>query len=219
MNNRKLQFRIRSLLIAAVAFSALFALIAAWRLRAQKQAHLVGKQREIGAAVGYSIQPESVTAKAAEAIGIDMVASPKELFVNSLPNEPVDIQGIVAIKSLEHLAFCATGLVDQDLEHLKQLPDLKHLNLSSTSVTDRGIDALTSLGLVSLHLEDTAVSDDAIESLMEINTLKYLCLSDGALSESSLQRLTRKLPMCKVKLVKPSNPGLRAYVADQGPAE
>ena len=207
MRRSRLRFGIRSLLVAATLFSVVFALIAAWRFRAHEQRRLVAEQQRIGAAVSYSIAPDSVAAQAADVIGVDMVASPKELFVNTLPGTPVDIEGIVAITSLEHLAFCATGLVDDDLPHLKKLPKLKFLNLSSTDVTDRGVAALTDLRLVSLHLEQTAVTDASAESIAKIMTLKYLCLDDGALSESALQRIHEALPECKVNLDKPVNRG------------
>jgi hypothetical protein len=214
MKLSRVQFRIRSLLIAATLFSVAFALVAAWRLRGEQQRKLVAEQQKLGAAVSYALEPDSLTAEAAEALGVDMVANPKELFVNTPPGTPVDIEGIVAITSLEHLAFCATGLVDDDLRHLKNLPKLKFLNLSSTDVTDRGVAVLTNLHLISLHLEQTAVSDASAESLAKIKTLMYLCLDEGAMSESALQRIREALPDCKVNLVKPLNRGQILYVVD-----
>ena len=201
-------------MLAATLLSLVFALIAAWRMRGEEQRKLVAEQQKIGAAVSYAIEPDSVIAQAADALGVDMVASPKELFVNTRPGTPVDIEGIVAITSLEHLAFCATGLVDDDLPHLKKLPELKFLNLSSTAVTDRGVADLTNLRLITLHLEQTAISDAAAESLAKIKTLKYLCLDEGAMSESALKRIREALPDCKVNLVEPVNRGLTVYVVD-----
>jgi len=208
------RFRIKTLLIATSLIAVACAMLAAWRTIAHEQRGLVTKQEELGAAVNYALKPESMTAKAAEVVGVDMVASPKELFVNTPPGAPVDIEGIVAIKSLEHLAFCATGLQDADLPYLKHLPKLKFLNLSSTDITNRGIEYLTNLRLISLHLEQTRISDAAAASLAKIETLRYLCVDEGAMSDSALQKIRSTLPDCTIKETKPVRSNSKVYTPD-----
>lgn len=70
-----------------------------------------------------------------------------------------------------------SGLRDDDLEYLN--PNLKELDLSSCQITDKGVSKLRRLKhLVSLNLNNNAMSQFAFESLRKLKSLRFLDLRD-----------------------------------------
>ena len=194
----KFQFRIRSIALIATAIAILCALITHWISLGRAQTRRLDELRKDGINVGYKIPPNSVHRKVAEMLGNDVVASPKELFFNSPHDERIDMNSFLQIKTIDHLVFNTTGIQDEDLKRLEELPNLMHLNLSSTSITDAGIEHLRNLNLISLHVERLAISDNCIEAIAGIRSLKWLSITSGTFSIDALAKLNNSLPGCHI---------------------
>ena len=194
----KLQFRIRSIAVVTTAIALLCALITQWFSLGRAQTRRLDELRKDGINVGYKIPPNSVHRKVAEMIGNDLVASPKELFFNSPHDERIEMNSFLQIKTIDHLVFNTTGIQDEDLKRLEELPNLMHLNLSSTSITDAGIEHLRNLNLISLHLEKLVISDNCIEAIADIRSLKWLGITTGTFSNDALAKLNNSLPGCQI---------------------
>ena len=194
----KLQFRIRSIALATTAIALLCAIITHWFSLGRAQTKRLEELRKDGINVGYKVPPNSVQGKVAEMLGNDVVASPKELFFNSPHDERIDMNSFLQIKTIDHLVFNTTGIQDDDLKRLVELPNLMHLSLSSTSITDAGVEHLRNLNLISLHLERLAISDNCVDAIACIQSLKWLSISRGTFSNDSLAKLNISLPGCQI---------------------
>lgn len=194
----KLQFRIRSIALATTAIAVLCAIIVHWISLGRAQSKQMAELHKDGVSVGYKFSPDSVQGKIAQMLGNNLVASPKELFFNSPHDERIDMNAFVLMKTVDHLAFNTTGIQDEDLKRLEELPNLKHLNLSSTSITDEGIEHLKNLKLISLHVEGPAISDNCVDAIAAIESLKWLSITSGAFSNETIAKLNRALPGCQI---------------------
>lgn len=202
MKSNNMQFGIRQLLAVILVAAFVFTGLALWKARGDEQKAQVQKLRANDFAVGYKLKPSSVRAKVADKLGIDMVAKPKDLAANSASNVPIPMDDLIAMKSTEHLVFNVTGISDQDLARLDELPNLKHLNLSSTRISDEGISNISDLNLISLHIEKLDITDACTESLAEIKSLKWISVTTGTFSDAAIDTLQKRLPSCKIHLAK-----------------
>ena len=186
------------MIIATTVVALLCGLLAHWMTRAKTQKEQLAELNATGTNIGYKVAPNSIKGKLAEQIGIDMVAPPKEFFCNSPRHQAVDMDAILKHESVEHLVFNLTGIQDDDLNKLAQMPNLKHLNLSSTDISDDGVANLANLELISLHLQKLDLTDACIDSVTKIDTLKFLCVTKGTFSKETIAKLKKHLPDCEI---------------------
>jgi hypothetical protein len=70
---------------------------------------------------------------------------------------------------------------DEDLIHLKGIPDLRRLDLEWTSVTDAGVKSLTEhKSLERLDLQETQVTDNGLQYVGQLKGLRILLLGSIA---------------------------------------
>jgi internalin A len=84
---------------------------------------------------------------------------------------------IASFKSLRHLDLGGTAVTDEGLKSLEGLSLLEKLQLYDTQITDKGLASLGKLPLINLSLHKMAVSEQGIEQLTNIPTLRNLTLS------------------------------------------
>lgn len=200
MKLRKPRFTILQCLAITLVCALACTGIALWKRRGYEQRKLVEKLENQEVAVSYKLQSSGLLASVAKTVGPDMVVEPKEFFVNSPQNQSVPMNDLLTMKSAEHLALNTSGVTDDDLKRLTELPNLKHLNLSSTTVSDAGIANLVDLNLISLHIQNLAITDGCIESLGHIKSLKWISVTKGTFSADAIERLQDTLPQCTINL-------------------
>jgi hypothetical protein len=77
---------------------------------------------------------------------------------------------------------------DEDLKALTDIKALEKLNLYGTGVTDQGLDLLLPLGsLKELELSYTLISDEGLQKLKDIKSLEKLTLFGTKLSDDSIK--------------------------------
>lgn len=91
-------------------------------------------------------------------------------------------------QAAEELNYDNSDLTDDGMKHLSSMWNLKRLSLRETLITDKGIKYLANLPLVELDLSSTKITDDSLDTICKIKTLKKLYVQ-----ESSIQGLNHKL--------------------------
>ena len=197
MKKARFELSLRFLLLLT-AFAAVFlGHLSHWIYRAEQQRVEMKELRNKGCNIGYKVHANDCRAKVGDRVAMDMIASPKEIFCNVPSSERVAIDDITKISTVEHLVLSMSGVTDDDLESLDKMPNLKHLNVSGTRVSDVGIEILTDLHLISLHLNNLNLTIASAKSLGKISTLKWLDLTPGVFTESALADLKTALPDCE----------------------
>ena len=130
---------------------------------------------------------------------------------------PADPKALVALRKAGVLAmpiaqntnaiyvnasYAGKAFDDQKLQLLNPLAkQLLWLNLARTGVTDKGIESLGKLTMLTrLHLENTSVTDAATPHLAKLNELEYLNLYGTAVSDASVGNLAKLRKLSKVFL-------------------
>jgi hypothetical protein len=90
-----------------------------------------------------------------------------------------------------NFSLAGSKIDDAALESLKGVTDqIVWLNLANTSVTDKGLAALTGLkNLRRLHLEKTGIGDDGLAAVKGLAELQYLNLYSTKVSDKGLANL------------------------------
>ncbi|MAT14310.1 MAG: hypothetical protein CMJ46_03475 [Planctomyces sp.] len=106
------------------------------------------------------------------------------------------------LQQLEHLRLSKTDIGDEGVHRLLPLTTdgaLRYLYLDQTEVTDGAIDTLRKMqGLEELGLAETEVTDAAVDQLIQMKSLKFLRLRDTRVSETGMDRLRNALPDCRI---------------------
>lgn len=130
---------------------------------------------------------------------------------------PADPKALVALRKAGVLAmpiaqntnaiyvnasYAGKAFDDQKLQLLNPLAkQLLWLNLARTGVTDKGIESLGKLTMLTrLHLENTSVTDAATPHLAKLKELEYLNLYGTGVSDASVGNLTKLRKLSKVFL-------------------
>lgn len=109
------------------------------------------------------------------------------------------MEQIATRAGLRSLRLPRTRVTNDGLQPLAVLDQLEELDIRQTRVTAEGLDALTGLPLKDLELGSKRLTDDAIEPLSEIHTLRRLVFTKhAAVSPEGLERLRAALPQCEV---------------------
>jgi hypothetical protein len=80
---------------------------------------------------------------------------------------------------------------------LQGLTGLRELWLHKTCVTDAGLANLTSLGVETLGLGDTGVTDGAVVHLVKLQNLQTLNICGTSITSKGVARLRESLPKLK----------------------
>ncbi len=103
----------------------------------------------------------------------------KDLHFLSLDRAPISDTGIGCLRNLHDLLelhLDKTGLTDRGMDFLGEIKSLKNLSVKGTAITDLGVRAISSLGLRSLFLSNTKVTDEALKSVAGMKQLQRLSL-------------------------------------------
>jgi serine/threonine protein kinase len=149
---------------------------------------------------------------------------------STLPDQPLEIVGIrlqgtgvsddelkqlAQVPGLRELSLADTKITDDGLAHLQALRKLTHLDLSQTGVTSAGLVHLARLAqLVELHLQETKVTDPGLTRLAGLAKLERLYLSDTAVTDVGIEQLAA-LPALKLVTLHGTT---RSESADRRPA-
>jgi hypothetical protein len=179
---RRFQFSFRSLLVFVVTVSVPMGWFA-WEMeRARQQREVVERIVELGGKTYYDYDLQYDERKH------DWIAGPQPATPTWLcrflgEDFFCDVIGV-------HL-YCK-DCDDEDVAHLKSLPELKWLSLRSRQVTDAGVQHLHGLtNWIHLDLSDTSVSDEGVRHLQGMTNLQELCLHGMAVSNDGLRHVVK----------------------------
>lgn len=102
-----------------------------------------------------------------------------------------DLAAMGAFPSLRFLSFAETAIDDGGLRYLKPLQSLRVLNLSGTRITGRGLEYLAGLGLQTLDLLGTAITDDDLIALAASGSITDLSLADTKITDAGVLMLAK----------------------------
>lgn len=154
---RFLQFRLRTLLViitlTAVGLSCYYGYIEPY-----------GRQHEAGLALaGKGVSMEWRSARPAWLVAVLGLAIDRAV-----------LQDCVAVHA-EH-----AGLKDDDLVHLRQMPQLRRLYLARNPISDKGLEHLVGLQrLERLSLWGTNITDDGLRHVGQLSALRVLDIHNG----------------------------------------
>lgn len=134
------------------------------------------------------------------------------------------LKGVVVGQGPDSISFDGKKITDDDLVHLKKLPDitglflrrckitdkgleslagltkLKFLYLTGTEVTDKGLESLKGLTkLEALNLEGTQVTDEGLALLKDLSALRTLELKGTKVTDAGVKELKKLLPNVGVR--------------------
>ncbi len=127
-------------------------------------------------------------------------------------SEPDDGTAVTALESLDaNIQRYDTGNVrrvyfgqsnevtDDELTHLRGLPNLESLEIHSPKITDAALEHLRTLtALKKLDLRSTNVTDAGLEHLKGLTKLKTLNLHETKVTHEGVKALEQALPQCKI---------------------
>jgi len=202
---RRLQFRLRTLLLFVLLVAIGFSWIGTKIQRAARRWQTAGELQEAGFQIAYASEFPVIN-------GIDDIG---ELFNqpgpswlrNTLGFEPFedivfagvdsssgitisddDLVILGKIDSVEMIDLSDSEVTNEGLRHLRKLPNLSYLELSNTKISDAGLEHLAGLSsLELLFLSGTRISDAGLKCLSEMPKLFSLWLDDTDISDAGLE--------------------------------
>ncbi len=122
----------------------------------------------------------------------------------SLHCEDCDDEDVAHLKSLPELKWLSLRsrqVTDAGVQHLHLLTNLIDLDLSDTRVSDEGLRHLQGMAnLQKLCLHYTEVSDDGLRYIVKIRSLRRLLVDEHRVTEEGVKSLERALPNCRVSI-------------------
>lgn len=104
------------------------------------------------------------------------------------------LKHISDIPTMKALFLSYTRVNDEGMECIKDMSNLEALSISSTSVTDAGVTKLHRLkGLLWLHMFDTSVSDSSMAFVNSLPKLQDLSIGDTRITGRYFNKLPRSL--------------------------
>ena len=131
--------------------------------------------------------------------------SPEEIETRAAPFRRLGAG--VHIRTSQDGSQCVWGIQagripDVRYEHaalLTRFDDLRALGLQETSITDAALQSLSAMQhLESLDLEGTAITDAGLALLVNLRSLEYLALKKTRVTQPGVAELARKLPNCEI---------------------
>lgn len=142
---------------------------------------------------------------------LPQVASQALLQQLALGQNPISDAGlapIATLRDLDSLWLEKTGVTDACIEELSHCPKLTFLELNGTAVTDAFLARLADMvrartafvGLQSLHLHKTEVTDDGLKHLPTLSNLQSLWLSWTQVTDAGLPTIARLTKLRSLRL-------------------
>jgi len=98
------------------------------------------------------------------------------------------------------LNLAGTGITDETVRRIAQMPNLERLHLENTAVTDIGVADLATLqNLRYLNLHTTRITDAAVASIAAMPALERVYLWDTAVTAEAVDRLRAARPELTVE--------------------
>ncbi|MBN1591137.1 MAG: hypothetical protein JW888_16605 [Pirellulales bacterium] len=202
-SRRRLQFSLRSLLLFMVALCVLFSWFPVMYHHARREsAAMAVVKRAGGSASGWGDVVPSLWMR--ERFGDDFCWRATSVsFLDSGITDSKLVMLIPHLKRLRHLeglGFQGTEITDEGLRTIcLSLPWLSMLKLQETDISDNGMQYLLEVRrLEFLDLSGTQVTDTSIPTLSKLHDLDYLSLDKTAITDEGCRRLRRALPNCKI---------------------
>ncbi len=143
--------------------------------------------------------------------GLQKLAKLKQLHILDVSEDNITDEGLVSVARLKELRTLRVGntqVTDDGLVHLRNMTRCEALFLDATRVTDQGLENLLQVipkdHLYQLSLENTAVSDELIPSLIEIPNLKHLGIRFTKISAAGANTLRQKFPEANIVWAEPA---------------
>ncbi|NQU24983.1 MAG: hypothetical protein HQ567_27170 [Candidatus Nealsonbacteria bacterium] len=205
---RRLQFGLRTLLLAV----AVCAVACSW-FAVRK--HRANAQREAIEALGdhvwvvydYELDAGGLHIEGAERpgpawlrnlLGNDFFADAAAVW-GSTDFDDDDMAHLRGFPRLRYLKVFNSRVTDTGLAHLKSLPELENLGLAGTKITDAGLVHLQQLPrLEAIGLDSTDVTDAGLVRLHDLAGLRRLGLFHTKATPQGIERLQQALPDCRV---------------------
>lgn len=139
-----------------------------------------------------------------EGIGLSYINKLPELTTLNVARTQVNDQGLAYLPSnipLTRLDLSQTEVGDRSMGLVGSYTGMEELDLAEcANVSDEGFDQLRGLsGLIRLSMYGTNVSDNHVNNLARLSSLKTLYVDRATFDSSSLDTLRRSLPFCRVQ--------------------
>jgi len=196
-NRRRLQYRLRTLLLAmtlaGVALGSWLAYVRPYRV----QARAAEKLRALGAKVETRPgAPGWLCRLFGEEHFLDVVA----VQLEHCRFKADDLAALEDLPRLERLYLAATDLDDKGLSHLRRLKRLKRLSLWKTRVTDKGAEHLAGLAeLEVLDVHQTELTEGMLVHVAGMTRLERLVFS-FPVTDEGLRRLAALPQRCRSEI-------------------
>lgn len=115
-----------------------------------------------------------------------------------IANSSATVTNVELLPSLQNVDFDESGVTNEDLRYLKELPNLRVLFLNQTSIGCGDLAHLVDTPIEILHLKDAPLDDSCVLYLSRMKSLKRLIVYDG-LSTAAIRELKLALPHCDVQ--------------------
>ncbi|MBT29002.1 MAG: hypothetical protein CMO01_05000 [Thalassobius sp.] len=171
----------------------------------EEQRKLIAIEVGVEPEQGATVLPAMNVAKASDET-INQVSN-KGFYVAQIAEDVpfVDVRGYAGKLEINELLqikeqvlwlnLSETGITDETLEVVAQLPNLMRLRIEKNSITDDGLKHLGNLQhLEYLNLYGTQVTDDGLKHLEQLSKLKKLYLWQTSVSNEAIEKLKTKLP-------------------------
>lgn len=202
---RRLQFRLRSLLILMTIAAAGLAWLAYERRR-------IADRREALNALGTELRsrddqpawrvwllgddsPGYASLIYVNIAGLRLVESMSRLVAATFyvyDDTKVHLGHLSSLRRLESLNLSFARFADAELKHIAELPCLQELVLERATVNDNGVQHLARMAhLKGLYLDGTAITDKGLSYVGQLTGLKTLSLSSTLITDEGLVHLKR----------------------------
>jgi hypothetical protein len=221
---RWFRFQLRTLLLLVTVCCLVFGF---WLSRAERQRRAAAAIRGLGGRVFYDYQwrdgdyveggrstvPEWLLRACGEdafhsIVAADLGAYFQNDTYDTWPGETTfdedfhvgqEVWGHLQSLPLEFLSLNACNLRNEELRELVPMRGLKSLQLETVPIDGRGLAHLTALPkLEVLSLHRCGITDDTVDGLLQLHSLRALGLVETRLSPRSVERVKNALPNCRV---------------------
>lgn len=183
---RRLQFGLRSLLMAVLIVGSALGLVGMQLQRTEKQRMAAAALESMGANVSYrgENQPGLLTF-----IGRQYFQEPIAVGLQGALSED-NLANLGKLSSLELLSLANVPISDADLAAFASFRELRTFHLVRSRITGHGLRHLKALDLTSLDLCWSPIDDDGLASVGQLSKLSVLNLNHTRITDAGLVHLT-----------------------------
>jgi hypothetical protein len=134
-----------------------------------------------------------------ELLGDDFFSDVVSVTVPYHARADIDTSALRAFRRMRSLNLSGTHVGDADLQKIARMSRIEELRLADTDVTNDGIQWIVQLpSLKALSLRGTVISDAGLLTLAQMDTLQELDVTDTNATKEGLDRLKATLRNCRV---------------------